>query len=47
MFAHILVPLDGSARAEEALPVAERIARASRGSIHLLRVVKSPIDLGE
>jgi nucleotide-binding universal stress UspA family protein len=47
MFAHILVPLDGSAPAEEALPVAARIARASSGSIHLLRVVKSPIDLGE
>ena len=47
MFAHILVPLDGSAPAEEALPVAARIARASSGSIHLLTVVKSPIDLGE
>src|ERR1700736_6786911 len=47
MFARILVPLEGSASAEEALPVAVRIARASRGSIHLLRVVKSPIDLGE
>jgi nucleotide-binding universal stress UspA family protein len=47
MFAHILVPLDGSAPAEEALPVAARIARASRGSIHLLSVVRSPIDLGE
>lgn len=47
MFAHILVPLDGSAPAEEALPVAARIARASRGSIHLLEVVSSPIDLGE
>ena len=47
MFARILVPLDGSASAEEALPVAARIARASRGSIHLLTVVRSPIDLGE
>ena len=47
MFARILVPLDGSAFAEEALPVAARIARASGGSIHLLTVVKSPIDLGE
>ena len=47
MFAHILVPLDGSAPAEEALPVAAHIVRASRGSIHLLTVVKSPIDLGE
>ena len=47
MFAHLLVPLDGSAPAEEALPVAAHIVRASRGSIHLLRVVGSPIDLGE
>ena len=47
MFARILLPLDGSAFAEEALPVAARIARASRGSIHLLTVVKSPLDLGE
>ena len=47
MFAHILVPLDGSTAAEEALPVAASIARASRGSMHLLRVVSSPIDLGE
>jgi nucleotide-binding universal stress UspA family protein len=47
MFARILLPLDGSAFAEEALPVAARIARASRGSIHLLTVVRSPLDLGE
>jgi nucleotide-binding universal stress UspA family protein len=47
MFARILVPLDGSARAEETLPVAACIARVSRGSIHLLRVVRSPLDLGE
>src|SRR3984893_1044399 len=47
MFARILVPLDGSAFAEEALPVAARIVRATRGSIHLLTVVRSPIDLGE
>jgi nucleotide-binding universal stress UspA family protein len=46
MFAHILVPLDGSAPAEEALPVAARIVRASRGSIHLLEVISSPIDFG-
>lgn len=46
MFAHILVPLDGSAPAEEALPVAARIVRASHGSIHLLKVVSSPIDYG-
>jgi nucleotide-binding universal stress UspA family protein len=44
VFAHILVPLDGSARAEEALPVAARIARASGGSIHLLEVLRPLID---
>jgi nucleotide-binding universal stress UspA family protein len=39
MFQHILVPLDGSARAERAIPVAARIARATGGSIVLLQVV--------
>lgn len=46
MFQHILVPLDGSARAERALPVAARIAHASGGSILLLRVVSPPVDFG-
>ena len=31
MFQNILVPLDGSVRAEQAIPVAARVARASRG----------------
>ena len=44
MFKTILVPLDGSTRAEQALPVAARIARNSGGSIVLLRVVTAPID---
>lgn len=39
MFHHILVPLDGSSRAEQVLPVAARLARASQGTITLLRVV--------
>jgi nucleotide-binding universal stress UspA family protein len=47
MFARILVPLDGSVSAEEALPVAARIVRTSRGSLHLLRVVGSLIDVAE
>lgn len=39
MFRHILVPLDGSARAEQALPVAARLARASQGTVTLLQVI--------
>ncbi|HUF13939.1 MAG TPA: universal stress protein [Longimicrobiales bacterium] len=37
-FARIMVPLDGSAAAEGALPVALRIARASEGNVHLVWV---------
>jgi nucleotide-binding universal stress UspA family protein len=39
MFKRILVPLDGSERAEQALPVAARIARGSGGSVILLQVI--------
>ncbi len=39
MFQRILVPLDGSSRAEHAIPVAALIAHASGGSLVLLRVV--------
>lgn len=39
MFRHILVPLDGSHRAEQALPVAAQLARASQGTITLLEIV--------
>lgn len=46
MFKQILVPLDGSIRAEQALPVAARLARASVGSIVLVRVAKLPLDYG-
>jgi len=42
MFRRILVPLDGSALAERALPCAARLAKFSGGSITLLRVVPSP-----
>jgi nucleotide-binding universal stress UspA family protein len=38
MFEHILVPLDGSERAEQAIPLATRIARAAKGSVTLLHV---------
>ncbi len=44
MFQHILVPLDGSFRAEQALPVAARIACATGGSPLLVQVVSPPVD---
>lgn len=44
MFQRILVPLDGSAHAEQALPVAARVARASGGSVVLLQMVNPPVD---
>jgi len=42
MFERILVPLDGSRRAEQALPLAARLARASGGTVVLLRAVNLP-----
>src|SRR5690242_13573852 len=44
MFKRIIVPLDGSARAEHAIPVTARIARASGASIVLVRVVTAPMN---
>ncbi len=44
MFQHILVPLDGSPRAEQALSVAARIARFTGGSLLLVQVVSLPPD---
>lgn len=41
MFKRILVPLDGSGRAERALPIAARLARASGGTVFLVRVVST------
>jgi nucleotide-binding universal stress UspA family protein len=46
MFHRILVPLDGSSRAEQALPVAARIARFSGGTVVLLRVISPSPELG-
>src|SRR5258708_7988127 len=46
MFRRILVPLGGSARAEQALPIAARIARASGGSVMLLHVLMATRELG-
>ncbi|MDQ2902019.1 MAG: universal stress protein [Chloroflexota bacterium] len=42
MFKHILVPLDGSTRAEGALPITARIAHAAGSSVVLLQVVSIP-----
>lgn len=47
MFERILVPLDGSARAERAIAVAVRLARASGGSIILLSAVAPPASPGK
>jgi nucleotide-binding universal stress UspA family protein len=47
MFQHILVPLDGSLRAERALPVAARLARASEGMLILMRTVKTAPEDGQ
>ncbi len=47
MFKRILVPLDGSTRAERAIPVAARIARALGDSVILLRVATAPVDTGK
>ncbi len=41
MFKRILVPLDGSGRAEQALLVAAHLAKVSGGSLLLLRVVST------
>jgi nucleotide-binding universal stress UspA family protein len=45
MFHRILVPLDGSSRAEQALPVAARLARTSGATLTVLRVVTTSIDI--
>jgi nucleotide-binding universal stress UspA family protein len=46
MFQRMLLPLDGSKRAERAIPIAARIARASGGSLILLRAVGTQIEFG-
>ncbi len=47
MFRNILVPLDGSSRAEHALPVAARLAQATGGTVVLLHIISpsSEFDL--
>ena len=46
MFHRILVPLDGSTRAAQAVPVAARIARAEGGSLTLLTAIPRLEDWG-
>jgi nucleotide-binding universal stress UspA family protein len=46
MFQRILVLLDGSARAEWAIPVAAQIARISYGSLFFVRVIAPTRDTG-
>jgi nucleotide-binding universal stress UspA family protein len=44
MFRRILVPLDGSDRAKQAIPLAARIAHASGGTVILMQVDPIPVD---
>jgi nucleotide-binding universal stress UspA family protein len=46
MFSHILVPLNGSHRAERVLSLAARIARSTSGLIHLIQIRHLPMDYG-
>ena len=46
MFQRILVPLDGSKRAELALPLATRLARIWEGDLFLVRVVDTLSEAG-
>jgi nucleotide-binding universal stress UspA family protein len=42
MFKHLLIPLDGSSLAEQALPVAMALAARFDGAVTLLRVIQPP-----
>jgi nucleotide-binding universal stress UspA family protein len=46
MFQRILVPLDGTALSEKAIPVAAWVARASDGTIIFVDVVLPPVEFG-
>ncbi len=45
MFQRILIPLDGSQRAERAIPVAARIAHATKATLFLVQVIDLASDL--
>jgi nucleotide-binding universal stress UspA family protein len=45
MYSHILVPLDGSDLAEQALPQAEGLARSFGAMLHLVQVFSVPREL--
>jgi nucleotide-binding universal stress UspA family protein len=47
MFQRVLVPLDGSQRAERAIPVASRIAQAFGSSVIMLHVAAPPVSTGK
>ena len=44
MYQKILVPLDGSAVAEEVIPYALELRRLSQGTLTLVRVVPQPLS---
>lgn len=46
MFRRMIVPLDGSAFAEQALPLALHLAKAQHGSLVLFQVIHAPIRSG-
>ena len=46
MFAHILVPLDGSELSERALPIAQNLAQSSEATVHLIHMVSREHELG-
>jgi nucleotide-binding universal stress UspA family protein len=46
MFTHLLVPLDGSELAEEALPLATAVAEKFNSKITLLTAVQYPVFIG-
>ena len=45
MYTHILVPLDGSKLAEQALPQAQGLARSFNATLHLAQVISIPREL--